>query len=150
MARLFDVEQRKVTEILGIEAGYQYVDSPIVWPELGERPDPDASDLCPDHAGPERGCRTSGWTTAARCTTTLAMGSRCCASAASRCDTSSLESAIRATGAPLKILDIPDNRPREIYGHDIVLIRPDLHVAWRADAPPADADSRVALRHRLD
>ena len=28
MAALFDVQQRKVTEILGIEAGYRYVDSP--------------------------------------------------------------------------------------------------------------------------
>ena len=47
MARRFDVEQRKVTEILGIEAGYRYVDSPIVWPEPGEGPDPDNRALRP-------------------------------------------------------------------------------------------------------
>ncbi|MGH8649744.1 MAG: FAD-dependent monooxygenase, partial [Burkholderiales bacterium] len=41
MASRFDVEQRKVTEILGIEAGYRYVDSPVIWPEAGDGPDPD-------------------------------------------------------------------------------------------------------------
>src|SRR3981081_2636000 len=41
MATRFDVEQRKVTEILGIEAGYRYADSPIVWCEQGDGPDRD-------------------------------------------------------------------------------------------------------------
>src|SRR6202047_1711210 len=47
MARRFDVEQRKVTEILGIEAGYRYVGSPIVWPEPGDGPDPDNPQYVP-------------------------------------------------------------------------------------------------------
>src|SRR6185436_17034979 len=47
MAQRFDVEQRKVTEILGIEAGYQYVDSPIISPEIGERPDPNNRSYVP-------------------------------------------------------------------------------------------------------
>src|SRR5207249_7773362 len=47
MARLFDAEQRRVTEILGIEAGYRYVDSPLVWPEAGEGPDPDSARYVP-------------------------------------------------------------------------------------------------------
>jgi hypothetical protein len=138
MARMFDVEQRKVTEILGIEADYQYVDSPILWPESGERPDPDARAYVPTswpgarlpHVWLEDGSALHDH---------LANGFTLLRLGRSQSNTSSLESAIRATGAPLKILDIVDDRPREIYGHDIVLIRPDLHVAWRADAPPADA-----------
>ena len=47
MARRFDVEQRKVTEILGIEAGYRYVDSPIIWQETGDGPDPDNPQYVP-------------------------------------------------------------------------------------------------------
>ena len=47
MAALFDVQQRKVTEILGIEAGYRYVDSPIVWREPGDGPDPDNPSYIP-------------------------------------------------------------------------------------------------------
>ncbi len=47
VAKLDDNEQRKVTEILGIEAGYRYVDSPIVWPESGDGPDPDNRQYVP-------------------------------------------------------------------------------------------------------
>ena len=28
---------------------------------------------------------------------------------------------------------------RELYGANLVLVRPDLHVAWRGEEPPADA-----------
>jgi hypothetical protein len=35
--------------------------------------------------------------------------------------------------------DLPgDDAVREVYGRSLVLVRPDGHVAWRADAPPAD------------
>jgi 2-polyprenyl-6-methoxyphenol hydroxylase-like FAD-dependent oxidoreductase len=39
---------------------------------------------------------------------------------------------------PLEVLDLrgQDLRPR--YGASLVLVRPDQHVAWRADSPPAD------------
>jgi len=47
MATLFDTEQRKVTEILGIEAGYRYVNSPITWDEPGNGPDPDNPSYVP-------------------------------------------------------------------------------------------------------
>src|SRR5882672_7687723 len=47
MASRFDVEQRKVTEILGIEAGYRYSGSPIVWREPGDGPDPDNPQYVP-------------------------------------------------------------------------------------------------------
>ena len=51
MARLFDIEQRKVTEILGIEAGYRYTGSPVICrPEAREIidcPDPDSPQYVP-------------------------------------------------------------------------------------------------------
>jgi 2-polyprenyl-6-methoxyphenol hydroxylase-like FAD-dependent oxidoreductase len=144
MARLFDVEQRKVTEILGIEAGYQYVDSPITWPESGERPDPDATAYMPTtwsgarlpHVWLEDG--TALHDRIGPGYTLLRLGR-------SQADTSSLESAMRVSGAPLQVLDIPEQAPRGLYGHDLVLVRPDLHVAWRGNAPPADAGA-VARR----
>jgi 2-polyprenyl-6-methoxyphenol hydroxylase-like FAD-dependent oxidoreductase len=144
LARRFDVEQRKITEILGIEAGYQYVGSPIVWPEPGERPDPDNTRYVPttwpgarlphvwlddgtalhDHLGPGYSLLKLG-----------AMGTA----------TSGLERAIRATGAPLDVLDIADATPREVYGHDLLLVRPDLHVVWRGNRPPDDVDTLAAI-----
>jgi hypothetical protein len=57
---------------------------------------------------------------------------------ATRLETSTLEDAFRRRGAPLAVLEVADARPRELYGHDLVLVRPDLHVAWRGNAAPAD------------
>jgi 2-polyprenyl-6-methoxyphenol hydroxylase-like FAD-dependent oxidoreductase len=132
MARRFDVEQRKVTEILGIEAGYRYVGSPAVWPEAGDGPDPDNPHYVPttwpgarfphvwmndgtalhDRLGP-------GYTL-------LRLGE-------SQADVSGLERALRATGAPLDVLDIGDEQLREIACFDLLLVRPDLHVVWRGN-----------------
>jgi hypothetical protein len=36
-------------------------------------------------------------------------------------------------GAPFSVLDVADERAREIYGHDFLLVRPDLHVVWRGN-----------------
>ncbi|MDB5407489.1 MAG: 2-polyprenyl-6-methoxyphenol hydroxylase-like oxidoreductase, partial [Rhodospirillales bacterium] len=52
-------------------------------------------------------------------------------------------------GAPLTVLELPDAAPREIYGRDLLLLRPDLHVVWRGNAPPDDAAglARLATGH---
>ena len=47
---------------------------------------------------------------------------------------------------PFTQIDIADDDIRELYGRDLVLIRPDQHVAWRGNAAPADAE---ALLRRL-
>lgn len=41
--------------------------------------------------------------------------------------------AAQSLGIPLTMLDIPDNDIRDLYGRDLVLIRPDQHVAWRSN-----------------
>ncbi len=43
---------------------------------------------------------------------------------------------------PLSILDIPDDDIRGLYERDLVLIRPDQHVAWRGNAAD-DADGVI-------
>jgi hypothetical protein len=65
--------------------------------------------------------------------------------------TTDFERALTASGAPFAILDVPDPVARELYGHDLLLIRPDLHVAWRGNRPPDDpaAVARVATGQRL-
>jgi len=60
-------------------------------------------------------------------------------------DTANLELALRATGAPLDVLDIEGDAAREIYGYDLLLVRPDLHVAWRGNQPPEDARKIAAV-----
>jgi len=63
----------------------------------------------------------------------------------SQADISGLAQAFSALGAPLKVLDISDEEPRAIYGCDLLLIRPDLHVAWRGNRPPEDARRLAAM-----
>jgi hypothetical protein len=53
-------------------------------------------------------------------------------------DTSALAVAARATGVPLRMLDIDKAEAAQRYARKLVLVRPDGHVAWRADALPAD------------
>ena len=50
-----------------------------------------------------------------------------------------------AHGAPLQVLEISDEQPREIYGYDLLLLRPDMHIAWRGNAPPEDAEKLVRM-----
>ena len=143
MAEAFDSEQRKVTEILGIEAGYRYVNSPIVCTEAGEGPDPDNRAYVPttwpgfrlphvwlEDATPIQDHLGLGYTL-------LKLGP-------SPAETSALEAALRATGAPLDVLRVPDAAARRIYDRDLVLVRPDLHIVWRGNDPPADPHAIAA------
>jgi hypothetical protein len=47
--------------------------------------------------------------------------------------------------APFNALTISDTHAREIYGYDLLLLRPDLHVVWRGDRLPADAGKLAAI-----
>jgi 2-polyprenyl-6-methoxyphenol hydroxylase-like FAD-dependent oxidoreductase len=55
-------------------------------------------------------------------------------------DASPIEAAARKRRVPLTVLDLPQPDARELYGRDLVLIRPDQYVAWRGNALPADCD----------
>jgi hypothetical protein len=50
-----------------------------------------------------------------------------------------LETEAQRRGIPLKLLDVSCDGARDLYGSELVLIRPDQHVAWRGNRPPADA-----------
>ena len=144
MAHLFDREQRKVTEILGIEAGYQYADSPIVWPEVGERPDPNSVRYVPTTWPGARlphvwlGEGNALHDRLGRDLTLLRLG-------ATTTSTLALELGVRATGAPLDVCEVADELPRELYGYDLLLVRPDLHVAWRGNRLPEDPAALARL-----
>ena len=56
-----------------------------------------------------------------------------------------LEEAAARAGVPLTVVDLDDDRARTLYEHKLVLVRPDGHVAWRADALPEDADALVDI-----
>jgi hypothetical protein len=63
----------------------------------------------------------------------------------SRVDVSALDKAFAEFRAPFRVLDIPDAEPRAVYGCDLILLRPDLHVAWRGNRLPDDAAKLAAI-----
>jgi hypothetical protein len=52
---------------------------------------------------------------------------------------------MRAAGAPFQVLTIDDPAPREVYGYDLIMVRPDLHVVWRGNGEPDDPEQLAAL-----
>ncbi|MCZ8147376.1 MAG: FAD-dependent monooxygenase [Roseomonas sp.] len=145
LARIADVEQRKTNEMIGAELGYRYVNSPVIdnipggpehlfreyhpttWPgarlpNVWLQDGAALQDLIPDDAycllrvGKGPGAATDG-----------------------------LARAFAAHGAPLNVIDVTEPAARDVYGHDLLLLRPDLHVVWRGNTPPEDPAGLAAL-----
>jgi hypothetical protein len=144
LARVADREQRKSNEMIGAELGYRYVDSPIIAPAPGEGPAHDVFDYVPTtwpgarlpHVWLKDGTALHDH---------LGDGYTLLRLNGARADTAALERALHATGAPLAVLDVDDNTAREIYARDLLLVRPDLHVAWRGDETPEEPDQLASI-----
>jgi 2-polyprenyl-6-methoxyphenol hydroxylase-like FAD-dependent oxidoreductase len=138
------VEQRKSNEMIGAELGYRYVDSPVI---------------CDIPGGPEHLFRTYEPTTwpGARLPhvwlddgsalqdriptdgfTILKLGN-------AAPDVAPLEKGFATSGAPVKVLEVPDRIAREIYGYDLLLLRPDMHVVWRGNKLPDNPGEVAAI-----
>jgi 2-polyprenyl-6-methoxyphenol hydroxylase-like FAD-dependent oxidoreductase len=144
LVRVAAVEQPKSNEMIGAELGYRYVDSPVV---------------CDIPGGPEHRFRVyepTTWPGARLPHMWLADGTpvqdripfegyTLLRLGGTRVDSSTLERAMRATGAPFVLLEMPDEAAREIYGHDLILLRPDMHIVWRGNRAPEDAGDTAAI-----
>ena len=138
LIKVASVEQPKSNEMIGAELGYRYVNSPVV---------------CDVPGGPEHLFRVyepTTWPGARLPHVWLADGTpvqdhipfegyTLLRLGRTQADTQALEKALRAIGAPLAVLEVPDDAPRQVYGFDLLLLRPDLHVVWRGNRPPEDA-----------
>jgi 2-polyprenyl-6-methoxyphenol hydroxylase-like FAD-dependent oxidoreductase len=146
LTRIADVEQRKSNEMIGAELGYRYVGSPLIASEPGEGPTHDFRDYAPTtwpgarlpHTWLRDGTALQDRIGYGHGYTLLRLG-------ATQADTGALQRAFADIGAPLQVLDIPDPAPRDIYGHDLLLLRPDLHVAWRGNAAPSEPEKLTKL-----
>lgn len=130
------------SESLGVEIGYRYRHSPIICHE-GDEPEWRRLDYIP-----------STWPGVRAPHVFLADGTAIFDRFGAGftllrfvdTDVSQLIDAADAAGVPLSVVDIRDHVARKVYERDLVLIRPDQHVAWRGNADPADA---VAIIDRL-
>ena len=129
------VEQPKSNEMIGAELGYRYQDSPLIANEPG---------------GPEDPLRKYQPTTwpGARLPHVWLEGHTAIQDRIGRGYTLLRLGGSKAAfgmNAPFEVLDIPDAVARDLYGYDLILLRPDLHIAWRGNQMPADPQRLAAL-----
>jgi hypothetical protein len=125
--------------MIGAELGYRYAGSPLIFDEPGA-PEDDFRRYVPStwpgarlphvwlegHVAIQDRIPPRGYTL-------LRFGNQ---------DVSALQ---RAMKAPFTVLDVRDAVARDLYGFDLILLRPDMHIAWRGNRVPANA-AEVAAR----
>jgi 2-polyprenyl-6-methoxyphenol hydroxylase-like FAD-dependent oxidoreductase len=138
------IANRKRAEFdsIGMQKGYRYDQSPIIVPEQTPPPAPDPVVYVPsptpggvaphewlapnvslyDQFGPEY--------------TLLRLGES---------DPEPLARAFASSGAPLAVATIARASLRAAYGADLVLIRPDQHIAWRGGQAPPDPERVMTM-----
>jgi hypothetical protein len=136
-----EVEQRKSNEMIGAELGYRYEGSPLIVDEPGG-PEHQLREYMPN-AWP--GSRLPHVWLEGHAAIQDAIGRGFTLLRLGGASESNLESCFRSLGAPFEILDIPDQSARDLYGYDLLLLRPDLHIAWRGNRAAADPKRLAAL-----
>ena len=135
LIQVADSEQRKGNRMIGAELGYRYVDSPCIdnvpgGPEhrVGEyNPNVWPGSRLP-HCWLDDGSALQDQLPETYIL--LSLGKK-------PLDTSKLRQSYEKIGAPVTEVRIESNRLRDLYGFDLLILRPDMHVAWRGnDAPP--------------
>ena len=136
LAQLADSEQRWSNDLLGIEMGYSYRGSPIVADEPGPGPDTESftyrSSSWPGSRVPHIWLtdRSALHDHLGRRFTLLHRGPISGGE-------EELRVAFQELGVPFDTFPV-DSPAGEVAleGHDLILVRPDLHVAWRGRRPP--------------
>jgi 2-polyprenyl-6-methoxyphenol hydroxylase-like FAD-dependent oxidoreductase len=140
-ARVADALQVKDPEFhaLGLVLGYDYPDSPVVVPDAGPRPAPQVVTYTPSSHPGARLPHT--WLPDGTSIYDLLGDGFTLVRLAPTADAAPFLDAAARAGVPVWLLDLvhlPKLRAR--YGADLLLVRPDQHVAWRGTAD-ADADA---------
>jgi 2-polyprenyl-6-methoxyphenol hydroxylase-like FAD-dependent oxidoreductase len=118
-------------ESMGIELGYHYAGSPIIADEpsaqVPQDPDNYVCNSLPGGRLPSLYLEDGRavYSLLSRWFTLLVFGAA---------DSSAAEKVAAARGIPLKVVRITDQHARDIYDADILLVRPDQHIAWRGAA----------------
>ena len=134
-----EVEQRKSNEMIGAELGYRYEGSPVIADEPGG----------PGHDFREY--RPSTWPGARLPHVWLEghvavqdrIGDGYTLLCFGKHDVSAFKAAFERI--PFSVLDVREQRARDLYGFDLILLRPDLHIVWRGNSTPADVAGLAAV-----
>ncbi|GAA4323995.1 FAD-dependent oxidoreductase [Pigmentiphaga soli] len=129
---------------IGIHLGYVYEGSPIVVPDGTPRPPDEVSSYTPTARPGSRA--PHAWLAPGRSTLDL-FGREfvLLRFGVAPPAVDALVAAAAAAGVPLRVEDVDDENAAALYERRLVLVRPDGQVAWRADAPPADAAALIGV-----
>ncbi|MGY1808649.1 FAD-dependent monooxygenase [Blastococcus sp. SYSU D00669] len=140
-ARVADALQVKDPEFhsLGLVLGYDYPDSPVVVPDAGPRPARDVVRYTPSaHPGARL---PHAWLPDSTSVYDLLGDVFTLVRLAPEADAGPFLDAAARAGVPVRLLDLVHlPRLRVHYGADLLLVRPDQHVAWRG-AGDTDVDA---------
>jgi 2-polyprenyl-6-methoxyphenol hydroxylase-like FAD-dependent oxidoreductase len=121
---------------IGVNLGYRYEDSPIIWPDGTPAP-PLEIETYTQTARP--GSRAPhAWLAPGRSVIDLfGRGFVLLDFGAAAADAAvGISAAAAAAGVPLTVVKIDEPEVAVLYDAQLVLVRPDGHVAWRSDAAP--------------
>jgi 2-polyprenyl-6-methoxyphenol hydroxylase-like FAD-dependent oxidoreductase len=126
----------------GFHLGYRYDQSPIVWPDGTPAP-PDETSHYTQTARP--GARAPHvWLSDGRSTLDLyGRGFVLLRLGADAPEGAAIVRAAAARGVPLETVSLEAPEVLHSYQRRLVLVRPDGHVAWRADAEPEEAQALI-------
>lgn len=137
---LVEAHAHREFTIPGIFLGLSYAGSPIVVPDRvpppPDRPNEYVANACPGARAPHARFASGILYDRLGAEFTLLRLS-------AAVDAAPLRASAEERGVPLVETAVDDARAREIYGADLVLIRPDHHVAWRGNRLPRDCDSLI-------
>jgi 2-polyprenyl-6-methoxyphenol hydroxylase-like FAD-dependent oxidoreductase len=126
----------------GVGLGYRYEGSPLIVPDGTSEPaDPVSSYVQtarPGHRAPH------AWLEDGRSTIDLFGHGYVLLRFDPSLDVAGLEAAAAKLGAKFKLVDIAQPEVAALYERKLVLVRPDMHVCWRDDMPPSDAEALIA------
>jgi 2-polyprenyl-6-methoxyphenol hydroxylase-like FAD-dependent oxidoreductase len=128
---------------LGVQLGARYDGSPIV-AEDGTAPPRDDLDAylpsaCPGGRAPHLWLEDGG-----SLFDRLGPGFTLLDLSGGAADTSGFAKAAVGRGVPFKVLSLGRSEARDLYERDLVLVRPDQHVAWRGNRVPEDCAALLA------
>jgi 2-polyprenyl-6-methoxyphenol hydroxylase-like FAD-dependent oxidoreductase len=134
--RQFTETMRPVWNALGIHLGYRYDDSPICWDDGTPRPPLESASY---EQTSRPGARAPHvWLRDGRSTLDLFGRAFTLLQLDPAADPEPLVQAARERGVPLTVVACDEPEVRVAYDRKLVLVRPEGHVGWRGDAPPAD------------
>ena len=130
-------ERTRVFVSDGLVLGYHYDPSPVIVPDGTAAPEEAVSKYTPTARPGSRA--PHAWLAEGRSTLDLfGDGFALLAFNGAAGDAAPIVAAAQARGVPLKLSAIDDPSIAVLFQRHLVLVRPDGHVCWRDDAPPAD------------